>query len=53
MYDENGKLIETLTDDGTTMLDENGKKIPLVAQWISEFELWEITCTYQVGTIHF
>ena len=33
-----GKLIETLTDDGTTMLDENGKKIPLVAPWISEFE---------------
>ena len=39
VYDENGKLIETLTDDGTAILDENGKKIPLVAPWISEFEL--------------
>ena len=45
VYDENGKLIETLTDDGTTMLDENGKKIPLVAPWISEFE-------YLCGRLH-
>lgn len=37
VYDEQGNLMETLRDDGNT-LDENGKKVKLVAPWLSEME---------------
>ena len=38
VFNEQGNLIESFTDDGTSKLDENGKKIPVEAPWISEFE---------------
>lgn len=38
VFDVQGNLIENFTDDGTSKLDENGKKISVEVPWISEFE---------------
>lgn len=37
VYDEHGNLIETLRDDGNS-IDENGKKVGVIAPWLSEVE---------------
>ena len=37
VYDEQGKLVETLRDDGNKQ-DENGKAVGVIAPWISEVE---------------
>ena len=37
VYDEQGKLVETLRDDGNKQ-DENGKAVGVTAPWISEVE---------------
>eukprot|EP00578_Thalassiosira_sp_NH16_P026393 CAMPEP_0181101868 /NCGR_PEP_ID=MMETSP1071-20121207/13997_1 /TAXON_ID=35127 /ORGANISM="Thalassiosira sp., Strain NH16" /LENGTH=443 /DNA_ID=CAMNT_0023184775 /DNA_START=82 /DNA_END=1413 /DNA_ORIENTATION=- len=36
VYDEQGKLIETLRDDGA--MDENGNKVAVTVPWVSEME---------------
>ncbi len=38
VFDVQGNMIENYTDDGTSKLGENGKKISVEAPWISEFE---------------
>ena len=38
VFDTEGKMIESFTDDGTSKIDKDGKKIPVEVPWISEFE---------------